>query len=402
MPPSEVQPDPFFELGGDFQWNAYVGRQSDATAYSDGFMEAALLMTNAVIDGKLMGNRDTLVMPILYNTRHGVELTLKDAVRQLHRMGLLREGPAIDHDVALPWRQLDEGRFGDNELREIIATLEPYVRSLSRVDADGQSFRYAHRTDEEVSMADRSLVNLLRIRDSLLPLKEQLRFLRWRVAELFDERATGSFTTECSRRDLVAIASRLPPRSEWASDDFDIAKAAIREKYGLSSNAFTRALNVIQTNREMGSLIGLDFDLAHLSDDKVFRILELWGRIWPMRPSRPAGPHSLADRTSFEAIEKTAGFQADAETGILSELDDDELADLETVYQLGRGSAYPEYYDEQLALRKDEHRAHGNRRELVHYLMGKGNLGSSFARGANKLGRPTLAARIEAWRPDLF
>lgn len=402
MSAPEVQPDPFFELGGDFQWNAYVGRQSDATAYADGYMEAALLMANAVIDGRLMGSRDTLVMPILYNTRHGVELTLKDAVRDLHRMGLLREGPAINHDVALPWRVLSEGRFGDEALREIIATLEPYVRSLSRVDADGQSFRYARRTDEEVSMADRSLVNLQRIRDSLVPLKEQLLFLQWRVAELFDERATGSFTTECSRRDLVAIARRLPPRSEWASNAFDIAKAAVREQYGLSSNAFTRALNVIQTNREMGSLIGLEFDLAHLSDDKVLRILELWGAIWPMRPPRPAGPLLLAERISFEAIQETAGIQADADTALLRELDDDELADLETVYQLGRAPAYPEHYDEQLALRRDEHRARGNQWELVHYLTGKGNLASSFARGADRLGRPSLAARIEAWRPDLF
>ena len=328
MSNSEIDSDPFFELGGDFQWNAYVGRQSDATAYADGYMEAALLMANAVIDGRLMGSRDTLVMPILYNTRHGVELTLKDAVRDLHRVGLLREGPAIDHDVALPWRMLNEGRFGDEALREIIATLEPYVRSLSRVDADGQSFRYARRNDAKVSMADRSLVNLQRIRDSLVPLKEQLRFLQWRVAELSDERATGSFTTECSRRDLVAIARRLPPRSEWASETFDIAKAAVREQYGLSSNAFSRALNVIQTNREMGPLIGLEFDLAHLTDDKALRILELWGPIWPMRPPRPAGPLLLAKRISFEAIQETAGIQADADTALISELDDDELAAL--------------------------------------------------------------------------
>lgn len=402
MSAPNVHPDPFFELGGDFQWNAYVGRQSDETAYADGYMEAALLMANAVIEGRLMGSRDTLVMPILYNTRHGVELALKDAVRDLHRMGLLREGPAIDHDVALPWRQLNEGRFSDEALREIITTLEPYVLSLSRVDADGQSFRYARRTDEEISMADRSLVNLQRIRESLVPLNEQLRFLQCRVAELFEERATGSFTTECSRRDLVAIARRLPPRSEWASDAFDIARAAVREQYGLSSNAFTRALNVIQTNREMGPIIGVEFDLAHLSDDKVLRVLELWGPIWPLRASRAPGPILLAERMSLEAIQEAARVQTAADTALLLELGDDELADLETVYQLGRGPAYPEHYDEQLELRKNEHRVRGNRWELVHYLTGKGNLASSFARGADRLGRPSLAARIEAWRPDLF
>jgi hypothetical protein len=402
MSAPQIYSDPFFELGGDFQWNAYVGRQSDETAYADGYMEAALLMVNAVIDGRLMGSRDTLVMPILYNTRHGVELALKDAVRDLHRMGLLREGPAIDHDVALPWRLLNEGSFGDEALREIIATLEPYVLSLSRVDADGQSFRYARNTDEEISMADRSLVNLQRIRDSLVPLHEQLRFLQWRVAELFEERATRSFTTECSRRDLVAIARRLPPRPEWTSDAFDIAKAAVRERYGLSSNAFTRALNVIQTNREMGPIIGLEFDLAHLCDDKVLRVLELWGLVWPVRaPNRP-GPILLSEGRSVEDIQEAARVQKEVDTALLSELGDDDLADLETVYQLGRSPFYPEQYDGQLELRKNEHRLRANRWEVVHYLTGKGNLASSFARGVDKLGRPSLATRIEAWRPDLF
>lgn len=97
---TQDQPDPFFALGRDFQWNAYVGRQSDETAYADGYMEAALLLANAVIDGAMMGSRDTLVMPILYNARHGVELTLKDAIRDLHRMGLSRDDPIADHDIA--------------------------------------------------------------------------------------------------------------------------------------------------------------------------------------------------------------------------------------------------------------------------------------------------------------
>lgn len=39
-------------------------------------------------------------------------------------------------------------------------------------------------------MADRSLVNLERIRDSLVPLNEKLQFLQWRVTDLFEERAT--------------------------------------------------------------------------------------------------------------------------------------------------------------------------------------------------------------------
>ena len=39
----------------------------------------------AVIDKNLLSKRDTLVLPILYNARHSVELALKFATRRLVR-----------------------------------------------------------------------------------------------------------------------------------------------------------------------------------------------------------------------------------------------------------------------------------------------------------------------------
>ncbi len=231
----------------------------------------------------MIGSRDTLVMPILYNARHGVELALKLALRRLQYMDLGDGVAKQDHDITALWTQLNGIRFGDAALTAVVAELEPYVRSLGQVDADGQDFRYAVRNDGERSMANHGLVNLKRIRTSLDAVKEQLDYLRWRVFDLAYERDTGAFTAECSRRDLMEIARALPPRADWSLASFDAARDDIRHRFSLSSNAFTRALNVIQANREMGALIGLEFTLSHLTDRKVLDILAAWSALYPPR-----------------------------------------------------------------------------------------------------------------------
>jgi len=61
--------DPFFETIEDGEWNACVGVQGTAFAYVDGYLEAARILAATVIDDGLMGSRDSLIMPILYNAR---------------------------------------------------------------------------------------------------------------------------------------------------------------------------------------------------------------------------------------------------------------------------------------------------------------------------------------------
>lgn len=69
--------DPFFKRGSDADWNACIGPQGDEENYIDGYIEAAIELSNAVITNTLLGKRDTLILPILYNVRHGIELALK-------------------------------------------------------------------------------------------------------------------------------------------------------------------------------------------------------------------------------------------------------------------------------------------------------------------------------------
>lgn len=63
-------------------------------------MEAALELVDAIFEKDLMGKRDTLVLPILYNARHAIELVLKFATERLVEAGVVKNyGPKLSHNI---------------------------------------------------------------------------------------------------------------------------------------------------------------------------------------------------------------------------------------------------------------------------------------------------------------
>lgn len=152
--------DPFFEVIPDGQWNACVGIQGSAENYIDGYIEAARELVAAVIDKRLLSSRDTLIMPILYNCRHAVELSLKYTIDRLHVMGVIAQGHPVNHDIMSHWVHLRDAKVGDAALRATIADLEPFVTSLAAIDDDGQELRYAETRDGARSLGGIAVVNL--------------------------------------------------------------------------------------------------------------------------------------------------------------------------------------------------------------------------------------------------
>ena len=74
----------------DATWNACIGIQGYEENYLDGYIEAAIELADAIIEKELYGKHDTLVLPILYNARHSVELTLKFSTDRLIQSCVVR------------------------------------------------------------------------------------------------------------------------------------------------------------------------------------------------------------------------------------------------------------------------------------------------------------------------
>lgn len=389
--------DPFFSLSGDRKWNALIGRQGDEENYVDGYIEAAMELAGAVIEKRMYGKRDTLIMPILYNARHALELSLKFAVSKLRTRSDVRK----NHDLRYHWNLLQRGPLGDEALRGHVAALEPYVASLSEIDEDGQELRYSERRKGEKSLAGRRLANIEVIRASLGRLSRAMADLKNRVLDLLHERTTGSCTPECSRRDLLETARMLPNRSDWGEPAFLEAKASMMARFGVTGRGFSKGLKIIENNREMRVLIGLTTDLAHISAEKLLFAVEQWARLDPARTTgddpRIVGIGDL-DANDIAEHSRTA---AAVNAAILEALTSDEIADLETIFYIGREGQFCETYERRFEMTQQEHRAADDLGMEVDHLMQKLNFQGALARGLSILGRPDLADKLGSMRRDV-
>ncbi len=360
--------DPFFAIIHDSQWNACIGQQGEERNYVDGFMEAAIELVEAIFDKKLMSQRDTLVLPILYNARHAVELSLKFAIGRLHREGVIaKHHPITNHDILSHWKHLHDSNPGDKLLREGVAELEPFIVSLAKIDDDGQEFRYSKNREGQPSLAGHAVANLRLIRKSLNALGEILKRLQYRVIDVIAERSTGSFTTRCSRSDLLEIAKMLPNRDEWSKSNFDERKAIVKEKFELTNRQFCNALDEIQKNREMNIQIGIESNLLHLSDEHAILTIEEWRKRHPIDD-----PENELGTDFFGADwEKYRHVRNEIKAAILGTLTPDEIADLETLFYIGRESEPCEFYEKDFEGNKRKNHCRRDVEETVDRMMEK-------------------------------
>lgn len=386
--------DPFFSLREDSRWNACIGRQGFEENYVDGYMDAALTLAEQVIANDLLGERDTLVLPILYNARHGVELALKFLIGRLREVGAFTATHKPDHDILSHWTFLNDQTLGDETLRLELGRLERFVRSLSNIDDDGQSFRYAVLRDGQTSLKDHSLVNVEVIRDSLGALEEILKQLKYRLQDLEYERHAGSYTTECSRLDLNVIAQLLPDRDNWDSQEFADAKYVIKKRFELSNGAFSRALDKIQGIRELKLLIGIESELAYLSDEHVVLVVEQWCALHPNRGVKMSWVGLDYLERSFEDFAQGRAEKDAVKERLLGALSNDEIADVDTLFYIGRERLFGERYEVRLKSTKREHNAKDDRWLSLHHVMIKTNFAQDFANGLERVGRPDLAVRV--------
>lgn len=258
--------DPFFQVLQDGDWNACIGKQSDSLNYVEGYLQAAQLLVDTLIQQKLYAQRDTLVMPILYNARHGLNLLLKYVLGELVMLNLAQPRQGVNnHDLMVYWSHLDAQSIGDQTTSRLVADLKPYVVSLANIDDDGQELRYFTNQEGEQSLAEHAVANLILIKIGVEALRNICGQIINRLFGLSRECMTGTYTDRCSRKDLAEIAQLVGSRSSWSNEDFDTRKSLVCANYGLSNRAFSKALKTIEKSRELKVLIELETPLIHLT-----------------------------------------------------------------------------------------------------------------------------------------
>jgi hypothetical protein len=341
----------------------------------------------------MTAKRDTVVLPILYNTRHAIELILKYAINRLSAIGMLSGSGRLDHDIKTYFTLLEQANLGDEALRERIRDLGPFVESLSRIDKDGQALRYHIRRDGNQSLSNYSLANLQVIRDSLAELSKALLALRDRIEDIVHERATKTYTKKLSRRDLIAIAGNLRELDPGKRFFYQIRKRRVLSRYKLSEDDFRKAVDVITSNREMKALVGGETSLLYLPDQTIVAVVRRWRELHPRRTETEPKIVTLNELTLKEIMEASEK-ESEIFTTIQALLTDEQIAELETVYSLGRVGGFPEFHEDRTQQTIERHRIEADTRKQIMDLFDKTNFLDAVVKALHRLGQPSLADRL--------
>ena len=265
--------------------NACVGDNGspDAVDYAEGFADAAKVLLEAVLRHRgLKHSTDTFVYPICFNMRHSIELYIKSAISALrplvrHELRLEEIDTETSHDIGRLWNYFKyHSVLMDRRYRKVVELLDRDVMDFAEIDATGQVFRYPYGRENQKHLTELAIINLGVLWKKFGGLIDNLRTLNYTGRSLKDEYRFKTYTAHLSRFDLVCIAYRLPPKHNWDSEEFDDAKKAIRERFGLSSNEFGRAVNLIKDNVELAAIIEAPRPLLHANAGHLQTFFDAW------------------------------------------------------------------------------------------------------------------------------
>ena len=364
---------------------------SDFETYATGYFEAAQLLLVQLLDRKLGLTEDTLVYPILFTLRHGVELSIKHVSRVLAEAEL--PAPNTDqntHELKSLWVDLVAQARADRRLVAAMAKLKPAVLQLHEADPLAQEFRYAERTDGAPSLQNHSVVDMVTVLKLAKFTADRFDALFGLAAQVRRERKHGSFTAEFNRPELERLSKQLPPASEWKnSERFAAVKSAWAKRYQLSSRAFGRAVDFIKSHREFAGNIGLAKPFVALSDDTLDRLLSASIKLlaeqakerledWPGEPPFEDPLHTLFAVTR---IKLSVSF----------------VSEVNALFYLGRDARMSEEYDCMLEYHSrytEPASSEALWANFVH-VFEKMNFAEDLCRGLRMTGHPEIARKFE-------
>lgn len=393
--------------------NACVGNNGSQTIedYAEGYRKAPKILLDYIIDqDDIHEDLDVLVHPIAFCMRHAVELEIKDSILKL---GKIRRNNNVrnykissSHNIGNMWKFFKiESLRTDRRYGCINERISPFIEDLCEIDPTGQTFRYSHDVNEEKHLKETPTINLMNLRDRFVALECLLIELSRLNGLLIEEYKQGTFTSCLSRKDLLDIANRLPDRWLWGdTETFIRCKQKIREDFDLSNNKFTEAVNIIESHYEFSCLIGVERPLKHTTLNDVVSYFDILEKRHPKRVGEasitihapPGIGHVISEmKLSDECVnEGVDSFSVET------------LADLATMYNLGRSNCYSEFYEHQVIYEKEMfQRCSQNESdyfvEVDHYLS-KRNAKSAIFRALKKLGQKTIVDALSCKFPHLL
>ncbi|MGQ7273980.1 hypothetical protein [Marinobacter sp. V034] len=270
--------------------NACVGDNGSPSyvEYALGFSKAANFLIDKVVSSRGIGlTVDDLVYPVCFNMRHSVELRLKGAISELQKIARIK-GVVLNfdlvrsHDIGNVWGFFkQQSESFDSRYEVVNSKIEPIILDIADIDATGQTFRYPTDKESQRHLTNVALINFFVLKEKFSRLEENLNELLEFNDYLLEEYYLSTFTSKLSRQQLFKIAEDLPEINLWRNEGFREKKLELREKYSITSNDLTKAINIIKSNYELAYKVGRQLPLRGLDEYDLIWFLDFWIKINP-------------------------------------------------------------------------------------------------------------------------
>lgn len=344
---------------------------------------------------------DALVYPIFYNARHSIESLLKYLIREIKRLDTIKSKTAFNetdevkkhngHSLETLYAELcTEASSSDRRINEYIQNKQQHLSLVEYFyfDSKSDSFRYAYDSDGNVNLKGRRQVSVTRIVNVHKDVMDCLNELALLVSSLHEEYKLGIYTSKLSRADLDEIASRLPDSSTW-TETIDDAKKEIMKEYSLSSNDFSKAINIIKKDRTLSWKIGAEIQIPFSQ-----QFIELVSEVKPVAQEFYDNTpviidFRMGDPASIEHLKKEKAFHDYMKSKCSSLTREDQNLFL-AVCEIGSGSGcYGEYFDSYLEyFEKGTYSINDFSSRLIWIATGR------FEKGLRICGQPTLLEKF--------
>lgn len=224
---------------------------------------------------------DTLVYPLVYSSRHSMELSLKIIIFEIEKIFELK-GTQKSINYNLRTHDLLElDKIVDSLLTKLpnlnisYQSLKSYLQPF-QFDKEGDAFKYDSKVDGSSHMKSNSITSIsldLLVKNHEDYFQHHDNFLD-EVTFLQRELQRGTFTRNLTRTDIIKISMECPNYQDWDTE-LKGFKEKTMAKYDISSKEFGKALKFIENNVEFAQNINYTTQYPELSKKSMDAYLTL-------------------------------------------------------------------------------------------------------------------------------
>jgi hypothetical protein len=183
--------------GPDGQLNACVGPNGgppDFMKIATGYFDAGQILVDYVLENRR--GADTLIYPIVFNYRHGVECSLKHLIGELCQINRAVPLRWLDHRLKHNFHVVKDGcrsYLNQETFGSVFDYIEQRINDLHQIDPKGDQFRFPETTKGDSTLPKTTVINIEVFGRQMVEVVDRLRFLNILLWEVRSQEPTSEY-----------------------------------------------------------------------------------------------------------------------------------------------------------------------------------------------------------------